>query len=251
MEPENDQRALWNARAATFPRFEEGEDNYEAGMLRQVKELGVDFHGKSVLDVGCGSGMYTIRLARQARAVTALDLSEEMLRILRRDAEALGLANIEYLRSSWMEYEDPRCYEIVFCSMNPAIQDDQSREKLLRHASDRVVFIAFSRRPPSNVMRGLYDHYQITPRRFESAPQMREWLDRRGMGYDFRSVEGKWDVPWQRDDFMRICTLALERYGVPPDQDFLARHVEQFRDEQGRYREKTEFTAEVVSWGVP
>lgn len=84
-----------------FSRFEAGDDTYEARMLRLAAENGVDFCGKTVLDVGCGSGMYTIRLAQQAALVTALDISEEMLRILMQDAAAQGLANIHPVLSDW------------------------------------------------------------------------------------------------------------------------------------------------------
>ena len=85
-EKQQKQREYWNARSRTFPRFEEGDSNYEAGMLRHATENGVDFTGKRVLDVGCGSGMYTLRLARMAQSVTAVDVADEMLRLLREDA---------------------------------------------------------------------------------------------------------------------------------------------------------------------
>ena len=87
-------RDFWNCRAASFPRYEAGDDNYEARMLRLARENGVDFCGKTVLDVGSGSGMYTIRLAQEAASVTAVDISDEMLRILMQDAAAQGLDNI-------------------------------------------------------------------------------------------------------------------------------------------------------------
>ena len=80
-------KEFWDRKARTFPRFAEGEDTYEAGILNKVRSHGVDFNGSTVLDVGCGSGMYTIRLAREAARVTALDISDEMLNILRKDAE--------------------------------------------------------------------------------------------------------------------------------------------------------------------
>ena len=47
----------------------------------------------SVLEIGCGTGCFTRRLARRARRVTAIDVSPEMVAIARRRAAA---ANIEY-----------------------------------------------------------------------------------------------------------------------------------------------------------
>ena len=69
---------FWNRRAEHFPRFEEGE-GYESSMLNLAKSLGVVFTGRRVLDAGCGSGMYTLRIAREAAKVTGVDLSDRML----------------------------------------------------------------------------------------------------------------------------------------------------------------------------
>ncbi|MFT4302621.1 MAG: class I SAM-dependent methyltransferase, partial [Desulfovibrio sp.] len=133
------QQEYWNARARTFPRFEEGDQTYEAGMLQRIKDAGVDFSGKSVLDVGSGSGMYTLRLARMAQSVTALDVSDEMLRLLQDDATTMGITNITTVHSGWDDFDASQRFDIVFASMTPAIDSDESREKLMRAASGWVV----------------------------------------------------------------------------------------------------------------
>ena len=50
-----------------------------------------------VLEIGAGTGRFTIPLARRAREVCAVDLSPRSLEILRRKAQAEGLANIHTL----------------------------------------------------------------------------------------------------------------------------------------------------------
>jgi ubiquinone/menaquinone biosynthesis C-methylase UbiE len=51
-----------------------------------------------VLDAGCGTGRFTIPLARQDKRVTALDASQEMLNVVRRKAEEVGVAHrIEFV----------------------------------------------------------------------------------------------------------------------------------------------------------
>lgn len=47
-----------------------------------------------VLELGAGTGLYTVRLARLAREVAAVDLSPEMLARLRARLEAEGLENV-------------------------------------------------------------------------------------------------------------------------------------------------------------
>lgn len=48
-----------------------------------------------VLELGAGTGLYTARLARCARAVTAVDLSPRMLEGLRARVAAEGLSNVQ------------------------------------------------------------------------------------------------------------------------------------------------------------
>jgi ubiquinone/menaquinone biosynthesis C-methylase UbiE len=61
------------------------------GLMRRfqatVDILG-DVRGKTVLDVGCGSGIYAIYFARKGAAVTGIDFSENMLALARKNAES-------------------------------------------------------------------------------------------------------------------------------------------------------------------
>ena len=53
----------------------------------------------SVLDFGCGTGRLVLPFAEQFEHVTAVDVSQAMLREARRNAEAAGLKNITWLPS--------------------------------------------------------------------------------------------------------------------------------------------------------
>ena len=57
------------------------------------------FSRGSVLDFGCGTGRPALPFAEQFEHVTAVDVSQAMLREARRNAEAAGLTNITWLPS--------------------------------------------------------------------------------------------------------------------------------------------------------
>ena len=239
---------FWNSRAASFPRFESGDDTYEARMLRLARENGVDFCGKTVLDVGCGSGMYTIRLAQQAAMVTALDISEEMLRILMQDAAAQGLANIRPVLSDWQHFAPAERFQIVFASMTPALTDDAAREKLHAYALEQVVFIGFTERKPSDVMADLYVRYAVSPPQFADAPPMRAWLQARRIAPTVLPVAGQWVVPHSREKLLEACAANLRARGAQPDMAHLARHIEAFRATDGQYTERTNYNLQMIIW---
>lgn len=57
--------------------------------------------GSAILDVGAGTGAFTIPLARWAASVVALDASSYHLEILRRKAAEADLTNLRYVGAVW------------------------------------------------------------------------------------------------------------------------------------------------------
>lgn len=224
-EARNDPRSFWDKRAKTFPRYSAGESCYEAGMLNLAREHGISFRHKRVLDIGSGSGMYTIRLALEAEWVTALDISGEMLGVLRADAEALGLFNIDYVRADWLSFQTDEKFDLIFCSMTPALSDDEGREKILTLKAGRVVYIGWLDSPHSDVMAGLYERYGVAPPVYNHAGQMHAWLQGKSMDYDSSPVSGRWRVSFDKSDLTCACRNTLNNYGADPDPDFLDQYL--------------------------
>ena len=91
-------KELWDKRADNFTkrinRVKDGEprdkDDYISKMLDRIEVK----PGWTVLDIGCGPGTLTIPLAQKTKSVTALDISSEMLKNLKANAEKIGLDNI-------------------------------------------------------------------------------------------------------------------------------------------------------------
>jgi 2-polyprenyl-3-methyl-5-hydroxy-6-metoxy-1,4-benzoquinol methylase len=71
-----------------------------------MKESG-DPRGRSFLDIGCGSGVYSIELARRgAQRVLGLDFSEPMLQIARRGANEAGVqGRTEFIRDEFLAHD--------------------------------------------------------------------------------------------------------------------------------------------------
>ena len=59
----------------------------------------LSLEGKTVLDIGCGNGLYTLRLAKLAEKVTGVDIAEEAIAKARRNNADLK-GNAEFLKAS-------------------------------------------------------------------------------------------------------------------------------------------------------
>jgi len=71
---------------------------------------------KSVLDVGAGTGRFTLALAPQAEHITAIEPSAAMMDFLRWDAADKGLCNISYVQTTWQDAPDDLQVDVVICS---------------------------------------------------------------------------------------------------------------------------------------
>jgi ubiquinone/menaquinone biosynthesis C-methylase UbiE len=90
--------ALFDSKADTYDNWYMTplgayEDELENALV--FKHVGV-VRGKTVLDVGCGTGLYSIRLSEGGADVTAVDISSKMIEMARRKAQ---------VRSQYIWYE--------------------------------------------------------------------------------------------------------------------------------------------------
>jgi len=75
-------------------------NHYHNYLLSQVPS-----HCAQALEIGCGTGAFSRRLAEKAGQVIALDLSSEMIRVARASSE--HISNIDYRRADVMAHDLP------------------------------------------------------------------------------------------------------------------------------------------------
>lgn len=144
------QKALWDRRAESFDkrinRVKKGDpldkDDYISKMLDRIEVE----PGATVLDIGCGPGTLTIPLARKAGSVTALDISSEMLKRLKANADESNLTNIRYLNAPWQEaLTDGRAgrHDVVVASRS--LMSGNMREAMTRiiEIAGRAAYLTF------------------------------------------------------------------------------------------------------------
>jgi SAM-dependent methyltransferase len=140
---------LWDKRADKFNKRidnvkSDGEkldkDDYISKMLARIETSPED----TVLDIGCGPGTLAIPLAKRVKSVTGLDISTEMLKYLKENADKSGLSNINYINCSWDDAivgKDVEPHDIVVASRSLGPMDlKESMLKLASTAKKAVYF---------------------------------------------------------------------------------------------------------------
>jgi 2-polyprenyl-3-methyl-5-hydroxy-6-metoxy-1,4-benzoquinol methylase len=72
-----DVKRIWNACGEAFDRFTSAADSFSDNVERPaIERLIGDVTGERVLELGCGSGPYSVWLAERGAQVVGLDLSQ-------------------------------------------------------------------------------------------------------------------------------------------------------------------------------
>jgi 2-polyprenyl-3-methyl-5-hydroxy-6-metoxy-1,4-benzoquinol methylase len=73
-----------------------------------------DIEGKAVLDIGCGSGVYSVDFAlRGARRVVGVDFSANMLQIARQEADEYRVADVcQFIQANFLDLSFPEPFDI-------------------------------------------------------------------------------------------------------------------------------------------
>ena len=101
----------FNHKAETF---DSPKNIFLANLVCQAVEKQIDFlSDKEILDFGGGTGLLTLPLAKQAKSVTLVDISEKMLEQARLKAEQQDIKNIQFLEQDLLEKPLEKEFDLI------------------------------------------------------------------------------------------------------------------------------------------
>jgi SAM-dependent methyltransferase len=139
-------RQFWERKACDYPLpFERRTAERSAIVADIMAKKGLILAQSTVLDIGCGTGAFTIPFALSGAHVTALDISEGMISRLIEAAQLLNIQTIKAVRSGWDDFDvnsNERAYDIVFCGFSAAVISKEDIEKMERCSRRWCVYAA-------------------------------------------------------------------------------------------------------------
>lgn len=137
---------FWNKRAEGYSRaiLKDRKQKRSDEFFDLVASTGLSLDGAEVLDIGCGPGTLALPLARLGARVTAIDISEQMLKLLEKNAAEEGLNIEKTILSGWSDIDiDSQGFrgrfDLVVASMTPGIDGPDSFERMI-DASKNVCY---------------------------------------------------------------------------------------------------------------
>ncbi|MCB2206565.1 methyltransferase domain-containing protein [bacterium] len=135
--------AIYTHRKSTFSSMLDSvfrKDMYDR--LNSTLAACEPLEGRSILDVGCGTGVYALELARRgAQHVCGIDIAERMVEACTQRAEEEKLENTSFIRGEVQDLEKERQYDVsIGIGLFDYIKDPVPtlREMALRTKSDVV-----------------------------------------------------------------------------------------------------------------
>ncbi|UCE64976.1 MAG: class I SAM-dependent methyltransferase [Candidatus Zixiibacteriota bacterium] len=152
-----------------------------------------DLTGRSVLDIGCGSGRYMFKaLERNAGYVVGIDAAAGALEQAQKMAEGFNLKDrLKFVESDFMDFSSDRKFDVIFAVgyfdyiFNPL---DHLRKMI--DLSDGLLFASFPKMwSVFTVTRKMRLALNRCPVRFYTKPRIERFLRELGVGdYELRTV---------------------------------------------------------------
>lgn len=159
---------FWEKMAERYPLpFEAKTLERTNRVLDLVRNRGVEFAGAEILDIGCGTGVYTLPLARAGAAtVTGLDGSAVMLARMASVAELHGIVNVKPVKASWKDL-DISClgfeqgFDVVVGAMTPALQTERDFVNMERCARKWCVYVGWGAKRDNPLLKEVFEAHGL------------------------------------------------------------------------------------------
>ena len=119
----------------------------------------------NILDLGAGSGFWSIELARKVKKVVAVDFSESMLELGINNVKKNNITNINFVQSACQDYKSDIPFDLIFISGLFLYLNDSELEKTMLN------ILSYSHKDTMVIFRdgtGIGERYEFTNRYSEN-----------------------------------------------------------------------------------
>ena len=136
---------FWDQRAECYGKttfhgittFSESAETKERNKLEkeEIRER-IDFDkNKRIIDIGCGVGRITLDLAKDVDFIVGVDYSQPLIDIASRNAEELGLTNIEFICASSYDFQHNEKFDVAVLLGLFSYMNDDNVVKTIKNIS--------------------------------------------------------------------------------------------------------------------
>lgn len=251
----------WNEQAKEYDDRMDQDDRRIRDVLAGLAQRGFLNKSARVLDLGCGTGVYSLPLAKCCQSVVGLDLSAEMGKRLCQKAREQGIENLRFLQADWdtldLHKEGlEKGFDLVMSGLDPGINSLAALKKMCAASRQGCCLVTFdgpAENPTQQDLARLL--YGRKPRQMVSGYNT-EWPLRllRGLGY--KPERAKTAMAWTKTHteqaaFQRLLSDHAAAFKDHPERiEALKGYIHCHLDEDGMFREHNGVPLGILYWRV-
>ena len=245
----NSSSSIWDKKAKQYSRFSKNLTSFQQSIFTKIKQRGISFEGKTILDIGCGTGVYTLHLALQAKKITALDFSQEMLDILAIDAYTEHLDDkIIFTCSDWQTYDKEAQFDIIFSSMSPAFKNNEDFEKMHNSAKESCIYLGWGGKRESELLDAVFKAHGIPLKAPPGSEKLKLWLEKRKMVHVCEYIEDEWLAQKSVEEAIESILWHFEINDAKADIKLVKQMTLDKANSEGLVNFSVKVGLELISW---
>ena len=219
---------FWDDMAKTYPRYDDVDIKRDVEfVLNWCKEQGVDFSGKTILDVGCGTWAMAIPLDQLGAVVTAGDTSNAMLEALQEDAKSVGV-EVKTIKSDGDSFESGERFDIVLAYITLAGKSIEAIEKLINYSKSLCIYVGWGAYKKNNLFIEILEAHKAEPKKGGGCikvPNFIEMVAQKGYTCKSGFFQTQWDKKMSFEDALSHINAMLDKDEFIPDQKLIKEEI--------------------------
>ena len=251
----------WDQRASSFNRQKETPGS--AGRRLELSQKIIDLCGLSpqsrMLDIGCGSGHYSLTFADKIGRVDGFDISPSMIEYARNNARNSILADkVEFSVLNWSQANLPAlgwvgAFDLVLASRTPAVCDHQTLVKMMAASKNYCVMMSLANHKSAvrSELKKIITRAEETIRGNRSAYCAFNLLWLMGCYPEVSYLEQKWDDDLPVDEAAMLQFRHFEQGGLlnKREKELIVRQLEEMAVD-GLVHDSVEACIALLVWKV-
>jgi len=244
-------RLFWEHVASEYTApFEEKLHSRTLRVLDIASKAGLEIERSKVLDIGCGTGAFALPFARAGASVTALDISENMLKKLSIEAARHNLAGIEIVRGCWKEFDHADSglagrFDSVVCGFSTAVETEDDIRKMEQCSKRWCVYVASGKTRREPMFREMLRMLRAPLRPRPDVRKIRGLLGKMNRAPVFETFVDSVERHMTSDEVAHMLALRLEAAGKLPKHDRIRGVISHVRGKYAHHEERISLSGEV------